>query len=370
MKPNKGEWKLKEKMKPTAKIFMASAFLLLSVLATPGYAAAGREAPRAAAETRIFIDSTGRELELPAKITRIAPSGGLAEMFLIAIAPELLCAVSSEPSPGEAEFFPKVLAGLPVVGQFYGGGRLNPEEIAKIGPDVIIDIGEPKASIASDMNSITRATAVPAIHITAALRSTPEAYRTLGKLLDREEKGEALARFCERTLALADGVVSGAGVNKKTALYCLGRQGLNVLAKGSFHTEIFDWMTDNRAVVDNPSSRGGGNETDLEQILLWDPEIIFFGPGSIYAAAGADPVWKQLRAVRSGAYYEVPSGPYNWMGSPPSINRYLGMLWMGKVLYPQYAGYDLYTEAAEYYRLFYGYELSREQFNRLIHEQR
>jgi iron complex transport system substrate-binding protein len=53
------------------------------------------------------------------------------------------------------------------------------------------------------------------------------------------------------------------------------------------------------------------------------------------------------------------------MGGPPSINRYLGMLWLGKILYPQYAAYDLYAEVAEYYRLFYGRELSREQFDRL-----
>jgi iron complex transport system substrate-binding protein len=53
------------------------------------------------------------------------------------------------------------------------------------------------------------------------------------------------------------------------------------------------------------------------------------------------------------------------MGSPPSINRYLGMIWLGKILYPQYAGYDLYAETSEYYRLFYGKDLTREQFDRL-----
>jgi iron complex transport system substrate-binding protein len=53
------------------------------------------------------------------------------------------------------------------------------------------------------------------------------------------------------------------------------------------------------------------------------------------------------------------------MGSPPSINRYLGMLWLGKILYPEYARYDLYNETAEYYRLFYGKELSREQYQAL-----
>ncbi|MDR1362495.1 MAG: hypothetical protein LBJ35_00385, partial [Spirochaetaceae bacterium] len=68
---------------------------------------------------------------------------------------------------------------------------------------------------------------------------------------------------------------------------------------------------------------------------------------------------------KTGAYYEVPDGPYNWMGGPPSINRYLGMLWLGKILYPEYASYDLYAEVKEYYRLFYGYELSRAKFDQL-----
>jgi iron complex transport system substrate-binding protein len=264
----------------------------------------------------------------------------------------------------EAEFLPPALANLPAVGQFYGTTDLNPEEIARIGPDLIIDIGEPKRTIVADMDGITAATGVPAVHVTAALRSTPEAFRTLGRLLGREAKGEALAALCERILALSDGIVEQAGAGKKPVLYCLGPQGLNVLAKGSFHTEVLDWMTDNLAVVDNPSSRGSGNETNLEQILLWDPEAILFDPGSVQTGD----VWKELRAIKNKDYYEIPQGPYNWMGSPPSVNRYLGMLWMGKVLYPQYAAYDLYREAAEYYRVFYGYELSRERFNRLVGE--
>jgi iron complex transport system substrate-binding protein len=145
----------------------------------------------------------------------------------------------------------------------------------------------------------------------------------------------------------------------------MGKGGLNVLAAGSFHAEVLAMMADNRAVVDNPTSKGSGNETDLEQILLWDPELILFAPGSVYAEVGSDPTWRQLRAIRGGAYYEVPAYPYNWMGSPPSINRYQGLLWLGKLLSPEYASYDLFTEMSEYYRLFYGYELSREKYNEL-----
>jgi iron complex transport system substrate-binding protein len=304
-------------------------------------------------------------VQLPAKITRIAPSGTLAQMFLLAIAPDLLCAVSSAYTPDQAEFVPGYLMDLPVVGQFYGAANLNPEEIARIGPDVVIDVGEPKDTMARDMDAISQSIAIPTIHITATFRSTPQAFRTLGKLLDREEQGERLAVFCEKALAKAEDVAARVGNNKKEVLYCMGPGGLNVLAAGTFHTEILDWIAGNKAVVDNPASRGSGNESNLEQILLWNPEVIIFGADSVYDTAGTDPTWRQLRAIQTRAYYEVPQGPHNWMGGPPSINRYLGMLWLGTILYPQYAQYDLYAETAEYYRLFYGVELSREGFARL-----
>ncbi|MDR1249720.1 MAG: ABC transporter substrate-binding protein [Treponema sp.] len=339
--------------------------LFVSLTVNAGSQRESGPAPASGQGTSFFTDSAGRRVELPATITRIAPSGALAQMFLLAVAPDLLCAVSSAYSPHEAEYIPAYFSTLPVVGQFYGAANLNPEEIARIGPDVVIDVGEPKDTIAQDMDDISASIGIPTIHVTATLRTTPQAFRTLGKLLGREEQGEALARFCEKTLAAAEGIMGRAGNNKKTVLYCMGSAGLNVLAKGTFHTEILDWMADNRAVVDNPSSRGSGNEANLEQILLWDPQTILFGPASVYASAAQDGTWRQLQAIRNGAYYEVPLGPYNWMGSPPSINRYLGMLWLGKILYPEYASYDLYAETAEYYRLFYSHELSREQFDRL-----
>ncbi|MDR2615623.1 MAG: ABC transporter substrate-binding protein, partial [Oscillospiraceae bacterium] len=140
---------------------------------------------------------------------------------------------------------------------------------------------------------------------------------------------------------------------------------LNVLAKTSFHSEVLDKLTDNLAVVDEPSSRGSGNETDLEQISLWNPEVIIFAPGSVYSDVAGDPAWSQLDAIKNGKYYEVPQGPYNWMGSPPSINRYLGMLWLTYILYSDVEHFDLYEEVREYYGLFYGYDLTTDDFREL-----
>ncbi len=55
------------------------------------------------------------------------------------------------------------------------------------------------------------------------------------------------------------------------------------------------------------------------------------------------------------------------MGFPPSVQRYLGMMWMAQLLYPQEAQYnDLYGEVAEYFSLFYHSELTEDQYNTLV----
>lgn len=42
------------------------------------------------------------------------------------------------------------------------------------------------------------------------------------------------------------------------------------------------------------------------------------------------------------------------------------MMWMAKLLYPQAAGYDLYEEVAQYFRLFYHCDLTQEQYGALV----
>ena len=64
--------------------------------------------------------------------------------------------------------------------------------------------------------------------------------------------------------------------------------------------------------------------------------------------------------------YKTPAGPYGWLSSPPAVQRYLGMLWLGQLLYPEYTQYDLQTEVTEYYKLFYGCNLTDEMYQDLI----
>ena len=325
-----------------------------------------QSSPQNVDTTRVFTDSVGREVEVPAQIDKVALSGPMAQIVLFALCPDKLVGVSNAWSVEAEQYLDEKYFTMPEIGQLYGGkGELNPETLLQSGAQIVIDVGEPKGSIAEDLDALQEQTGIPFVHITATTETTGDAYRMLGDLLNMKDEAETLAAYCEKVY---DRTVSIAGsVEKANVLYVTGDMGQNVIAAGSYHAEILDLLTNNLAVVDEPSSKGTGNEVSMEQILTWDPDVVIFAPESIYDTVADDAAWQSVTAIKNGAYYEVPFVPYNWMGFPPSVQRYLGMMWLSKVLYPDAtAEYDLFSDVQEYYKLFYHCDLTQAQFDALV----
>ena len=315
--------------------------------------------------TRVFTDSCGREVTVPTDVQKVAVSGPLAQMVVFAIAPDRMVGVANAWDETAKEYFDAKYLDLPLLGQLYGGkGELNLETLLAAAPDVVIDVGEPKGSIVEDMDALQEQTGIPFVHIDAYLATMDETYAMLGDLLAMPNEAQGLADYCraiyDRVKAIAD------SVDKANILYITGDEGLNVIAQGSYHAEVIDMLANNLAVVDEPSSKGTGNEVDMEQILNWNPDVMLFAPNSIYSTVEANENWQTITAIKEGKYYEVPFGPYNWMGFPPSVQRLLGMTWMAKILYPTAADYDLYTEVSTYFQLFYHCELTQAQYDALV----
>lgn len=341
--------------------------MLLAVVMVLSLAACGAQSsPQTDDTTRVFTDSVGREVEVPAQIDKVALSGPMAQIVLFALCPDKLVGVSNAWSTEAEQYLDEKYFTMPEIGQLYGGkGELNPETLLQSGAQVVIDVGEPKGSIAEDLDALQEQTGIPFVHITATTETTGDAYRMLGDLLNMKDEAETLAAYCEKVY---DRTVSIAGsVEKANVLYVTGDMGQNVIAAGSYHAEILDLLTNNLAVVDEPSSKGTGNEVSMEQILTWDPDVVIFAPESIYDTVADDAAWQSVTAIKNGAYYEVPFVPYNWMGFPPSVQRYLGMMWLSKVLYPDAtAEYDLFSDVQEYYKLFYHCDLTQAQYDALV----
>ena len=348
---------------------MLSILLAVMMIAMLVLTGCGQENPAPTPDpeptTRTFTDSLGREVTLPANLSKIAISGPLAQIVVFAIAPEMMVGIANDWAAEAKGLIPDEYYNLPKLGQLYGGkGELNLETLLQSGAEVVIDVGEQKGSMVDDLNALQEQTGIPFVHIDCYTSSMGDTYRALGTLLGKETEGNALGEYCDKVYSRTNEIANS--VEKVNLLYCLGDKGENVIAKGSYHAEVIDLLSNNLAVVESPSSKGTGNEVDMEQILAWNPDVILFAPGSIYATVGEDAAWKNVTAIKEGRYYEVPNGPYNWMGFPPSVQRMLGMMWIAELLYPDTADYDLQAEITEYFKLFYHTDLTADAYNALV----
>ena len=327
------------------------------------------EASVSPGSAREFTDSLGRTVMLPEKIEKLALSGPMTQIYVFPLCPELLAGFSTVFSEDAEKYIPEEYLELPELGQLYGGkGTMNLEALLSAAPDVVVDVGEAKDGMAENLNKLTEQTGIPFVHINATIATSPEAYRMMGELIGDSSKAEQLAAWCEKTLSAVNACLEKVDADgaRKDVVYCLGPKGLNVLADGSFHAQIVSLCANNAAVLESPVPHGDGNEIDMEQLILWDPDVILFQHNSVYGEVGGNETWGQLRAVKDGQYYEIPCGPYGWISSPPAVQCYLGMLWLTDTLYPDYTDYDLKAEVTDYYKLFYGYELSDADYAELV----
>lgn len=318
-----------------------------------------------AQETRVFVDDAGREVVLAEDIERVVVTGPLGQIAVFAIAPDRLVGLCSAWDAAAKPYIDEEKYDLPVIGQIYGGkGNVNLEELIAANPQVVIDVGEPRGDIVQDLNDLQAQTGLPFVHISAYIDRLDETYARLGELLGMQEEGKILSDYCAETYAKVKALADR--TEKKRLAYVVGEVGLCVIARDSYHSTVIDMLSDNVAVLESPSSKGTGNEVDLEQILNWNPDVILFSQYDELETVAEDPIWQAVNAIAANTYYEVPVGPYNWMGFPPGVQRLLGMLWMGKVVYPDEADWDMYEETARYFDLFYHSTLAREQYDALM----
>lgn len=315
-------------------------------------------------ETIMFVDSAERKVELPKEITSVAPSGAVATLILATLCPEYMVCVSGTPSSSQLKYLPPRLVDLPTTGQLYGSkSTINLESLIEAAPQVIIDLGDRKEGIAADMNALQAQTGIATIFIEADLNHIASAYRSLGELLNLQERAEEMACFLDETMTMAaENSAKIAEEDKKTVMHTTGSTGFNANAFGSVQAQVIEIVgAKNAVVVDNVSSKDGGNPINMEQIYNFNPDVILFARGSIYGSVSEMKAWANLTAVKNGDCYEIPSLPYNWMANPPSLNMVLGVWWLGNLLYPEIYDYDMVEVAKKIYRLFWGYELTDEE---------
>jgi len=331
----------------------------------------------AAEETREFTDDLGRTMKLPMTLASAAPSGVAAQAALYSISPDIMTSLSDTLDDGEKKYLDKRLASLPVTGSFYGAkSTMNAEQIMELNKklkfDAVIDVGSQKTGIADDLNEMQKKTGVPFVYINQdKITDFPTSYRRLGELIGNTSAGEERALYLENLLKLFDENMKKVGDKKVSMIYVTNVNGNSAYMVGSgensVHGEIINKIAENLAPK-AVSQKGLGDMYSLEDIIMLDPDYIIVGwepDHTYYNEILKNPSWQSLRAVKEGRVFETPGEPYPWMGNPLSVNRFLSILWLGNLFYPEVFDYPLQDKAAEFYQLFYHHTLTDNEYQEL-----
>ena len=309
-------------------------------------------------------DAAGRAVPVPDKTTRVFPAGPPAAILLYTLAPELLLGWPRANRPEECAYMLPDICAKPEVGRITGrGNTANLEMVIALKPDLILDVGSTRDTFVSLATRVQEQTGIPYALLDGRFDAIATTYRKLGELTGRTDAAEKLARYADDTVTTITDRIAGIALEKRPRVYyARGPRGLVTGLGHSINVETIEMVARNVAGGTN----GGLANVSIEQVLLWNPEVIVTIDRDFAANVGSDPAWASVAAVKNGRVHLSPKMPFGWVDFPPSVNRLIGLWWLAKILYPDKFPEDLTQITRDFYTLFYHKTPSDEQIAHVL----
>ena len=272
--------------------------------------AANTVSQETAPETRIITDTMDRNVEIPYSVERIVcvGVGALRYTCYEGGADRVVGVEDYETKPGMSRLYNYVnfdlFQNLPVTGT---NGEPFVEEIINVDPQVIV-----MSSYASqDPDELSQKTGIPVVVVPGSDTTLDEkAYvtiRILGELYQLEDRAEDLTAYLKSIQKDLDDRTASIAEDAKPTCYV---GGVSFKGHHGFEgTEAYygPFELIHAKNLANTTGQTGAFNIDVEQVLSWDPEIIFLdfnGMNLINEDYGAHPdFYNALTAVQEGKVY-------------------------------------------------------------------
>ncbi len=334
--------------------------------------------------TKVITDMAGREVEIPADPQRIYTTSPIGQYFIYAINPDKMAGWCAEPKAAEKHFIAEKYIDLPVLGGTFGNkSKLNPEVVMQANPDLIISQGPDKMSETKidEANKLQEQLGIPVVMVGSSPLTADKAFEFYGEILNEKERCDELAAYTKNVIETVTTAAAKIPEDERVSIYYAeDEDGLSTDPQKSPHAIVFDIVGCKNVAEVEDAGGSGKVSVSPEQLLAWDPDMILISPTtqgplfddenteSLYNTLKSDNkgAWEYLDAVKEGNFYEVPIGPFNWADRPPSVNQILGVQWCGNLVYPEYFDYDMKQVTKEFFDLFYHYDLSDEEYDKMM----
>ncbi|AAB98067.1 TPA: iron ABC transporter substrate-binding protein [Methanocaldococcus jannaschii] len=321
------------------------------------------------------VDLYGREVEVPKEVNRIVCCGpGCLRLIVYLNATDKVVGVEDTekkwtPWTRPYRIAHPELANLPTIGQGGPCPKPNPEAIIQVKPDVIFVTYMPK----DEVDALQQKTGIPVVVLSYGQLATfnnEDLFKSLelaGKILGKEERAKEVIEFIkncqndlnERTKDIPD--------DKKPSVYVggIGYKGLHGI--DSTECKYPPFVAVNAKNVADELGKEGHVFVTKEQILKWNPDIIFIDEGGLKLVVEDykrnKEFYNSLKAFKNGDVYGLL--PYNFYTT--NIGTALAdAYYIGKVVYPdRFKDIDPEQKADEIFTFLVGKPVYKEMKEKL-----
>ena len=264
----------------------------------------------AAPESRVIMDAAGRTVEIPAEVNQVVcvGVGALRYTCYVGGADRVIGVEDYETKPGMSRLYNYVnfdkFKDLPVIGT---NGEPFVEEIVGVDPQVIVMSSYAK----QDADELSEKTGIPVVVVpgsdTTLDDKAYETIRILGELYGLEDRAETLTAYLRGVQKDLDDRTASIPEESKPTCYV---GGVSFKGQHGFEgTEAYygPFELIHAKNLANTTDQTGAFNIDVEQVLAWDPDVIFLdfnGMSLIKEDYEAHPdFYNALTAVQEGKVY-------------------------------------------------------------------
>jgi iron complex transport system substrate-binding protein len=309
---------------------------------------------------RAVTDMAGRTVQLREQISRVVTLGSLPVLnsfvFTMGEGQTIVNGLADfgrNPHWKYQLVFAPHLAHLPTMQ--HPNREPNVEAILLAKPDVVLTMHRASVDILEHNN-------IPTIFL--AWRE-PEDVKAcialLGDLFHKPDLAARYRRYFDDTLARVDAKVGTLPASSRpTVLY--------------FHPDtltqprlIAEWWIPaaGGVSVTNDGRTAESRTFSLEQLILWDPDVLMVTTPKDVTSVYTDPTFRQLKAARRERVFVAPVGAHTW--AHRTAEQPLTVLWTAQTLYPElFTDLDLAAEVKAFYQDFFGHELTNAQVAEIL----
>ncbi|CAG8999218.1 MAG: hypothetical protein CENE_01187 [Candidatus Celerinatantimonas neptuna] len=341
-------------MKKTGLTLAISALLAIS---SPTWAA------------RHITDQLGRHITIPDHVNRVVVLQHQTLDILVELDAQksivgVLSSWERHLGAGFVRLYPQITK-LPMPGDLT---NVNIESILKLHPQVIFVTNySPKTMLAQ-----LERTGIPVVAISLrkyqpgqsnklnpTIKNENQAYNEglkngillIGKVVNHEAQAKALVHYIFKHRTIVAKRLKGLPADKRVRVY-IANPNLTTYGSGKYTGLMLEHAG---AMNVAASSIKGYKQVSLENVLQWDPQVIFVQHRFAYVVKKIEhnPAWQSIDAVKHHRIYLMPEYAKAW-GYPMPEALSVGELWMAKKLYPnRFKDINVQKAANDFYERFY-----------------